>query len=111
MQRIETDMILMIISLAFVRPSAFAAAVPLDSRRVSDTVIEGSTPLTNTALCGLAMSLKSTSAASIGHNAERFQAGIQKGKPKWATNIRTHLRPPRAPRPLQLTLRPCDDRT
>ena len=34
-----------ILLLAFVHSSAFAAAVPLDSRRVSDTVIEDGTPL------------------------------------------------------------------
>jgi hypothetical protein len=34
-----------ILLLAFVHSSAFAAALPLDSRRVSDTVIEDGTPL------------------------------------------------------------------
>jgi hypothetical protein len=34
-----------VLLLAFVHSSAFAAAVPLDSRRVSDTVIEDGTPL------------------------------------------------------------------
>ena len=34
-----------ILLFAFVHSSAFAAAAPLDSRRVSDTVIEEGTPI------------------------------------------------------------------